>query len=47
MVVDKKGRIFEDRRKQTGDRRENDFDAKGGRRKADRRKAPEQVSKKK
>lgn len=47
MVVDKKGKIFEDRRKQSGDRRENDFDKEGGRRKKDRRKAPEQVSKKK
>ena len=45
MIVDKKGRMFEDRRKQNGDRRSNDFDTKGGR--TDRRKAPEQVSKKK
>ena len=47
MIVDKKGRMFEDRRKQGGDRRGNDFDVKGGRRGEDRRKAPEQVSKKK
>lgn len=47
MIIDKKGRIFEDRRKQSGNRRENDFDAKGGRRETDRRKAPKQVSKKK
>lgn len=40
MIVDKKGRMFEDRRS-------NDFDTKGGRRGTDRRKAPEQVSKKK
>ena len=47
MIIDKKGRIFEDRRKQSENRRENNFDAKGGRRGTDRRKAPEQVSKKK
>ena len=47
MVVDKKGQIFEDRRKQSGDRRKNDFDKEGGRRKRNRRKEPEQVSKKK
>lgn len=42
MVIDKKGKIFEDRRKQPEDRRENDFDTKGGRRQKDRRKTPEQ-----
>ena len=47
MIVDKKGRMFEDRRKQSEDRRQNDYDTKGGRREKDRRKAPEQVSKKK
>lgn len=47
MIVDKNGNMFEDRRKKTNDRRSNDFDTKGGRRGTDRRKAPEQVSKKK
>lgn len=46
MIVDKKGRIFEDRRKKGGDRRQNDSDTKDDRRKSDRRKAPEQVSEK-
>ena len=36
MIVDKKGKIFEDRRK-TDDRRKNDFDTEGGRRKKVRR----------
>ena len=47
MIVDKKGRMFEDRRKQSRDRRQNECDTKGGRRKIDRRKAPEQVAKEK
>lgn len=47
MIVDKKGNMFEDRRKQTGDRRQNDCDVKGGRRGTDRRKAPEQIKNKK
>ena len=47
MIVDKNGNMFEDRRKNTNDRRQNDCDTKGGRRGTDRRKAPEQVSKKK
>lgn len=47
MIVDKNGNMFEDRRKKTNDRRQNDCDTKGGRRETDRRKAPEQVSKKK
>lgn len=47
MIVDKKGKIFEDRRKQRDDRRENVFEKESGRRKKDRRKAPEQVPKKK
>lgn len=46
MIVDKEGRMFEDRRKQGEDRRKNDCDTKGGRRETDRRKAPEQVPKK-
>ena len=47
MIVDKNGNMFEDRRKKTNDRRQNDCDTKGSRRGTDRRKAPEQVSKKK
>ena len=42
MIIDGKGNIFEDRRKQNNDRRQNEFDAKGGRRGTDRRKQPEQ-----
>ena len=37
MIIDKKGNLFEDRRKE--DRRKNTFDANGGRRKEDRRKS--------
>ena len=37
MIVDKKGRMFEDRRKATGDRRKNEVDSTGGRRKKTRR----------
>lgn len=43
MIVDGNGKMFEDRRKKSNDRRENRFDAKGGRRGEDRRKAPKQV----
>ena len=38
MVVDKKGNLFEDRRKAKEDRRKNTLDIAGGRRKKDRRK---------
>ena len=38
MIVDKNGNMFEDRRKKTNDRRQNDCDTKGGRRGTDRRK---------
>ena len=46
MIVDAKGNIFEDRRKSKGDRRkiEGEKDEKD-RRKSDRRKAPDQVTK--
>ena len=37
MIVDKKGKIFEDRRKNKDDRRKNTVDSKGGRRKTTRR----------
>lgn len=37
MVVDGKGKIFEDRRKQPEGRRKNEIDQNGGRRKKDRR----------
>lgn len=43
MVVDGKGKIFEDRRSQTSERRKNEIDKTGGRRKEERRKAPEQT----
>ena len=46
MIVDSKGNMFEDRRKKN-DRRQTECDVKGGRRETDRRKAAEQVSKKK
>ena len=36
MIVDGKGKIFEDRRK-NDNRRKNEFDNEGGRRKEDRR----------
>ena len=39
MIVDKKGNLFEDRRKRKEDRRKVDFDKTGGRRKNDRRDA--------
>ena len=38
MIVDKKGRMFEDRRKNSDDRRKAEIDKTGGRRKDDRRK---------
>lgn len=43
MIVDGNGKMFEDRRKKSNDRRENKFDVNGGRRGEDRRKAPKQV----
>lgn len=43
MIVDGNGKILEDRRKNK-DRRENEFDKDGGRRKENRRKAAPQVS---
>lgn len=47
MIVDGKGNLFEDRRKPKDNRRKTECDVEGGRRKVDRRKAPEQVSNKK
>ena len=41
MIVDKKGNLFEDRRK--SERRKSNVEVEGGKRKSDRRKAPEQV----
>lgn len=41
MIVDKKGNLFEDRRK--NDRRKVDFDKTGGRRKNDRRKEDNKI----
>ena len=38
MIVDEKGNLFEDRRKSKEDRRKNEVDVSGGRRKEDRRK---------
>lgn len=46
MIVDKKGNMFEDRRKNTNGRRQDDSENKGAKKGNDRRKAPEQVSKK-
>lgn len=37
MIVDKKGKLFEDRRKNKEDRRKVEIDATGGRRKKQRR----------
>ena len=39
MIVDSKGNMFENRRKENGDRRKNKIDSTGGRRKGDRRMA--------
>lgn len=41
MIVDKKGNLFEDRRKT--ERRKSEIEVEGGKRKSERRKAPEQV----
>ena len=38
MIVDKNGNLFEDRRKNKGERRKVEIDKTGGRRKEDRRK---------
>ena len=38
MIVDGKGNLFENRRKSKDDRRKNEIDVSGGRRKEDRRK---------
>ena len=38
MIVDKKGNLFEDRRKNRTDRRKVEIDKTGGRRKDERRK---------
>lgn len=46
MIIDSNGNMFEDRRKKQTNRRKNECDSAGGRRTADRRKAPEQVTKK-
>lgn len=45
MIVDKKGNLFEDRRKK--ERRKSEIDVEEGKRKEDRRKAPPQVPHKK
>lgn len=37
MIVDKKGKLFEDRRKSKEDRRKNTVDSEGGRRRISRR----------
>ncbi len=47
MIVDGKGNLFEDRRTSKTNRRKNDCDVEGGRRKTDRRKAADQVTPKK
>ena len=39
MIVDGKGNLFENRRKNKEDRRKNEIDVPGGRRKEDRRKS--------
>jgi hypothetical protein len=39
MIVDEKGNLFENRRKSKEDRRKNEIDVSGGRRKEDRRKS--------
>ncbi len=45
MIVDGKGNLFEDRRKNSN-RRKSEYDEKGGRRGVERRKAPDQLTKK-
>jgi len=42
MIVDDKGNVFEDRRKNKEGRRRNTVDTTGGRRTGDRRKDPSQ-----
>lgn len=42
MIVDDKGNVFENRRKNKEDRRQNKVDSIGGRRNADRRKPSSQ-----
>ena len=44
MIVDKNGKIFENRRK--SDRRRSEYDIEGGRRKTDRRKEENKTKKK-
>ena len=43
MIVDKKGNLFEDRRKNKEDRRKVEIDKTGGRRKVDRRKEDNKI----
>ncbi len=43
MIVDKNGKIFENRRK--SDRRRSEYDIEGGRRKTDRRKEENKTKK--
>lgn len=43
MIVDRKGRLFEDRRKKDSDRRTTEIDTTGGRRIEDRRKADNKI----
>lgn len=45
MIVDKNGRMFEDRRNKKTDRRKNEIDSTGGRRKEDRRKENNKIRK--
>ena len=44
MIVDKKGNLFEDRRKNKEDRRKVEIDKTGGRRKEDRRKEENKIT---
>lgn len=43
MIVDRRGRLFEDRRKKDSDRRTTEIDTTGGRRIEDRRKADNKI----
>ena len=43
MIVDKKGNLFEDRRKNKDERRKVEIDKTGGRRKEDRRKEDNKI----
>ncbi len=47
MIVDGKGNVFENRRKENSERRKNKVDATGGRRQGERRKSTSQNKKNK